>query len=205
MRDFIQILLLISFTETIAQDVTILDASNAYYLDGTELKNRNALLTDQKVEIKKKGHLGIRYGHWRIYLKQGVYNMDSAIMAQRQIREYIIDDSIYSILKTKELHDCEDTSIQCANPYKYLDPWYKDDRITKASSDTVVLKWENETNMRFYYVVLSNMWDEYIGIHTSDKNELILDLLAYKNERTIFYKVISEDCAASETKQIRIE
>jgi hypothetical protein len=116
MRDFIQILLLISFTETIAQDVTILDASNAYYLDGTELKNRNFLLTDQKVKIKKKGHLGIRYGHWRIHLRQGVYNMDSVIMAQRQIREYIIDDSVYSILKTKELHDCEDTRLNVQIP-----------------------------------------------------------------------------------------
>jgi hypothetical protein len=52
---------------------------------------------------------------------------------------------------------------------------------------------------------ISNMWGDYIGIQTTDKNELIIDLRPYKKEKFIHYKVISADCFESELKSIHIE
>lgn len=206
MRLIIYIFTLLGFTHTIAQQLTVVDTEKSSYLGGSKLREGITLSTDKQVKIRTGGYVRMKYRHWEICLTPGIYKLDSVVFAQRQRREYIVDDSVYSILEAMGLTNCQLKGIRCGNPYKYLNPSYKDERFVRALSDTVVLEWENEVNFAGpYYVVLFNIWEEYLDIHTTDKPELLLSLHPYKKQDGILFKVISADCFESDTRQIRIE
>lgn len=207
MRHIVFLLLIILFTETTAQQLTVLDSEATIYLKGRKIKKGDKISLSKKIKINHGGHLGLEYGRWSFYLKPGTYSMDSVFRGQIHSRQFIVDDSIYTILKTENLLKCQKTGIQCMDVNQLVNPNYKkkNNSIT-AISDSIVLKWDDRLEYDGnYYVVFTNLFGEFIYIDRTTKKEMDFNLRPFKNEKAIMYKVVSQDCIESDLMVIRIE
>ena len=167
-----------------ANEATEIEVYKDCKVNGQKLKKGEVLASGKKVKIKKDGELWFKYRRWGIYLKEGIYDPDSVVAAQKQRREYIIDDSVYTVLKSRGLDNCEMKGLRCGNPYAFGRRSPHDDTITTTSADSVVLTWEREADYAGgYLVVFSNLFDEYVGMASTDTNELILNLIPYRKEK----------------------
>lgn len=207
MRHILLILFIIPFFESTAQDVVAWGGEKVTYLKGSKIKEGDRINLHRKVKVNDKGHLIVKYGRWIFSLESGIYDMDSVIRGQRQRREFIVDDSIYAILKNRALLNCRKAGIQCLDVNQYLNPNHKrNDNKIVAKADRVALKWEDKADYKgFYYVVFSTMFDELVHLELTDKKELEVNVQLFKKEKLVMYKVISEDCIASDTMTIRVE
>lgn len=207
MRHILPILLLISFFESAGQDVVAWRSEGARYLKGRKIKGGDRIDLDRKVNIGDKGHMIVEYGRWTFSLEPGTYDMDSVVYGQRQRREFIVDDSIYTILKNHGLLNCRKAGIQCLDVNQYTNPNYKPkDNTIVVKTDRVVLKWEDRVDYTGrYFVVFSTIFDELTHLEVTDKKEMEFNVVPYKKEKLIMYKVISEDCIESDMMSIRVE
>jgi len=55
-----------------------------------------------------------------------------------------------------------------------------------------------------YYILITNLFGENLDIKVTSDNFLQLDLIPYKSEPAILYKVISEECRESKTNLIKM-
>jgi hypothetical protein len=200
-------LIIFSSAETLAQQVTVRDSRKATYLNGQRIKKGHEISTTESVRIAGGGHLGLTYGRLTFYLDPGTYDLDSVLQRQKMKREYIIDDSIYSVLKKENLLNCKKTGIQCVNCNALANPNHKrQDHSVVATGDSVTLRWDQHPDYKDnYYVVFSTMFEEYIHIQKTAKNELNFNILPFKREKAILYKVISKDCIESDWMLIHLE
>lgn len=206
-KHLVSILLILSFSEVLSQQLSVVDSKETFYLKGSKIKKGNHINKNKKIKINEGGQLGLAYNRWTFYLEPGTYDMDSVLNAQKHRKEYITDDSIYSILKKENLINCKKKGIQCRNVEEVLNPNYKrkDNTIT-AKGDSVLLQWDDrlEYNDK-YYVVFSTLFDELIHLEITDKREVKIDLKPLKKDEIIMYKVISKDCVESDFMAIKIE
>jgi hypothetical protein len=207
MRHLVFILLTFTLAETFAQQLTVVDSKETSYLKGRKIKKGDQVNKDKKVKIDQGGLLGLAYNRWTFYLDPGTYDMDSVLNGQKQRKEYIIDDSIYSILKKENLINCKKTGIQCRNVYEFLNPNYKrkDNTIT-FKGDSFLLQWDDRPDYNGdYYVVFSTMFDDLIHLEVTDKKEIQVNLRPLKKEKVLMCKVISKDCIESDLITLRME
>ncbi len=207
MRHILLILLIFPFFESTSQEVVAWGSEEATYLKGPKIKEGDKINLHRKVKVNDKGHLIVKYGRWTFTLESGTYNMDSVIRGQRQRREFIVDDSIYTFLENRGLLNCRKAGIQCLDVNQYLNPNYKPkDNTIVAKTDKIVLKWQDRTEYKGqYFIVFSTMFDELIHLEVADEKELEFDLLPFKKEKVIMYKVVAEDCIESDLMSIRLE
>jgi hypothetical protein len=207
MRHTIVILLVIAFFQSTAQEPVAWTTENVTYLKGRKIKKGDKIDLNRKVKVGDNGHLIVEYGRWTFSLEPGTYEMDSVIHGQQQRREFIVDDSIYTILKNHGLLNCRKAGIQCLDVNQYLNPNYKPrDNTIVARTDKIVLRWEDRAQYAGrYFIVFSTMFDELIHLEVTDAKELEFNVLPFKKEKLIIYKVISEDCIESDVMSIRVE
>lgn len=207
MRHIAFLLLIVLFTETTAQQLIVVDSEVTVYVKGRKIKKGDKIDVSKRIKINEGGHLGLEYGRWTFYLQPGTYSMDSVLQGQIHSRQFIVDDSIYSVLKNENLLSCKKSGIQCMDVNQLLNPNYKKkNNSIVATGDSVVLKWEYRPEYDgVYYVVFTTMFNEFVHLDKTIKKEIEFDLRPFKNEKAIMYKVVSKDCMESDLMVIRIE
>jgi hypothetical protein len=206
-KHLVSLLLIFSFSETLCQQLTVVNSKETFYMKGSKIKKGDHINKNKKIKINEGGQLGLAYNRWTFYLEPGTYDIDSVLNAQKQRKEYIIDDSIYSILKKENLINCKNTGIQCNNVSEIFNPNYnrKDNTLT-AKGDSVLLQWDDRSYYNDnYYIVFSNLFDELTHLEITNKREIKIDLKPLRKEKILMYKVISKDCFESDLMAIRIE
>jgi len=182
--------------------------SKGVVANGKKIRKGDKLSPFTKVNIDERGSLAIFFGRRLLTLNTGSHNLDSAISAEKNKREYIVDDSIFTVLKTKKLTGCR-TEFRCMT-CSARGPGYvrKDhDHTVTAVGDSVVLNWNFQSKFEGkYYVLVSAVFDDYLHLAETDQQALTLRLTpAMKSEQQLIFKVIREDCVESDMKLIQIE
>jgi hypothetical protein len=204
MRHIVLLLLLLFFSETLSQELTVADSKKATYLDGQIIQKGDTINTNGRIRIARRGKLGLRLGRSTFNLKRCNYDMDS-VLRQRITREYLIDDSIYSIMRNENVLDCKKTGFYCMTYRRLTNPNYRQaDHMVLATGDSVKLNWEERPDHKgVYYVVFATVFEDLIHIEITDKNALNFNLLPFKREKAILYKVVSKGCIESDWMLIR--
>jgi hypothetical protein len=207
MRHILCIFAILTFYPLTAQRLVVTNSQDAAYLKGRKLRAGDRIDLQKKVRVSAHGQLGLEYGRWTFYLKPGTYDMDSVLRGQKSCREFIVDDSIYSILTRENLLHCRKSGIQCMDVNALSNPNYKKhDNTIIAKGGSVRLKWDDRPEYKgSYYVVFSTMFDELIHMELTEHRELEVDLTPFQGEKFIIYKVISRDCIESDPMTIKIE
>jgi len=206
MRHILIISLIIYYSEATAQQLIVADSKESFYIKGRKIKKGEKIDFERKIKINDGGQLGLEYGRWTFYLNSGVYDMDSVLRGQKRRREFIVDDSIYTVLKKLDLLNCRKEGIQCMDVNKFLNPNRKNENTVLANGDSVVLKWDDRQDYKgLYYILFLTMFNEFIQLETTYNKELEINLLPFKSQKSILYKVISADCIESDLMLIRLE
>jgi hypothetical protein len=214
MKSILILILTFSSNGLIGQDLLVVKSKDTYYLNRQKVNPKDLVLPGTKIKIEKKGFLSINYkNRWTLYLRTGVHDIDSALRLELAKPEFKLQDSIYSILEKKGLHDCK-------FKYKYepiLDgPAHGVQRVDDikinrssrliTSADTIELIWTHPTDYsKNYYLIIMNMFSEYIGIMELKTNKVNLDLRPFKAKKKILYKLLAEDCRESSENMITME
>jgi hypothetical protein len=135
------ILFLFLTSSALAQQLKVSSCKNAFYANGGKLKKNQQIGHERKVEIKNGGELGISFARWYVFLGPGKYDIDSVIREQKKRKDYIIDDSIFSVLTENKLLACRQAGIQCRHPSLLK----KDDRTIQTTADSIALAWDFKT------------------------------------------------------------
>jgi hypothetical protein len=210
------LLLILTFLSygLIGQDLVVVKSKNAYYLNGQKIYPNDSLPSGSKIKVEKKGFVSVNYkNRLNLYLKIGVHDIDSALRFELARPEFKLHDSIYSILEKKGLHDCR-------FKYKYESihngPVHGVRRVDDikignsarliTSAETIELTWTHPTDYSDnYYLVIMNMFSEYIGIIELKTNKVNLNLVPFKAQKNILYKLLAGDCRESSENMITME
>ena len=204
------IFVLITYT-SFGQELNVDFAKGAYSSTGEKIRKGKALSRKSEVLIKKDGQLNLRYkNRWTIIVDPGKYDIDSLLKSELDNPDFRINDSIHNVLEGKGLKDCRfnyKTEQAGVHAHRNIDDIkIKIARNVLTSEDTLTIKWENPIPYRGeYYVILKNMFDDYIGLETTRSDEMMLNLKRYKKHIAFLYKIMAEDCRESETHIIRME
>jgi|GEM_PF-6322381 len=193
------------------QELKVDFARRAYHANGVKIKKGNELSRKEQVLIKEEGQLNIRYKErWTIIVKPGKYIIDSLVKSESDKPDFMINDSIHNILEAKGLNDCnfkyqqEQAGVHAHRNIDNIEINIPGNVLT--GEDTLTIRWKNPSPYRGeYYVVLTNMFDDYVGLEKTASEELVLNLKRYKKHVAVLYKITAEDCRESETYIIRIE
>jgi hypothetical protein len=195
-----------------SQDLIVRESRRAFYSNGKVVNIKDSIPPGTKVRIEKKGKLFIDYkNRWTLYFKTGMHNIDSALRIELAKPEFKKHDSIYSILDHKGLQECR-------FKYKYTevldngavhgtsrvdDIKISGENVLTAKSGTVALRWTHPLDYSGnYYVLVTDLFSQYIGLVETKASEVNLDLSPYMTEKRILLKIIAEDCRESYEKTV---
>ncbi len=190
-----------------SQKFAVKECSNAAFPGGLKISIGDKLNADEIVVIKKKGKLTLDFGGWPFSLYTGTHHLDSVLDEERKKDiGFKLHDSIYTVLAKAKLSDCDKIGIHCGNPYELLNPNYKKpNRVISTNADSVLLKWDDRPGFTGkYYPVVSSIFEDLIHLEVTNNLELSLNLLPFKKNGAILYKVISDDCTASDKFTIKM-
>lgn len=190
---------------TAAQPVKVESCKNAIYTKGGKVRKGQRFDPSKEIQIRADGELGMTIGRWCTHLGPGNYNIALVVDSLKKRREYILDDSIFSVLSKNKLLNCN-PGIQCRG--RGPSGTSNHDPTIRTRADSVTLSWESFHGpfVRKYYVVILNVFDEYLGLLQTEQKEITLHFTGLmKKEKNLVYKVISEDCFQSDAMLIVIE
>jgi hypothetical protein len=200
------ILFSVMFFESSGQQLTASRSKKVKYVDGRQIAVGDHIEHGNKVRIDKGGGLTLTYGRWMFHLKPGTYDIDSALDKELQKREFIVDDSIYSVLKNKNLLDCKTASVECMNCSSVFNPKQKKGNVVITKGDSVLLQWNDRPEYNGnYYIVFSTLFEDLLHLVVTDKKEIKISSKPLEKEKAVQYKIISEDCLASDSKILELE
>lgn len=206
----LHLILLLATHISFAQELRVTFARDAYYSSGKKIRANAELSSEQEVFVKKDGQLNIRFDDkWTMIVKAGKHLVDSVRKAGLDNRDFRISDSIYNVLKSKGLINCQflyQTEQAGVHAHRILDDIkVKLPRNLLTDRDTLTIRWENPIPYTGkYHVIVKNLFDEHVGLETTEAQEITLDLKRYK-DTVLSYKITTEDCRESEAQIIRIE
>lgn len=183
----------------------------SYYSNGKKIRKNADLSREREVFIEKDGQLNIRYrDRWTMIVKPGKHRIDSLLKSELDKPDFKINDSIYNVLEDKGLRNCKfNYQTEQAGVYGHHivdDIEIKMARNVSTSEDTLTIKWENPILYSGkYYVTITNLFHDYVGLETTEAMEMTLNLKPYKRHVGLLYKITAEDCRESQLYIIRIE
>jgi hypothetical protein len=207
--------LLFAITQlTIAQTFVISESKKCFSLDNKKLKTGDTLNINSVFSIEKNGKIVIQHpNQWQsIYSTPSKYRLDTLLAKLITTREYVIHDSIFNILKEKNIYHCDfPYKLICKPIFSGFSTSNADDikDQTKYTSETayssIKLEWTYPVEFKGkFYILVTNGFDEYIDIKVTTDKFIDLDLLPYRGQGIILYKVISEECRESDTNFIKV-
>jgi hypothetical protein len=206
MRIALIVAILVSgFSELYSQRLIAAKAKGAYYKGGEKLLSKKRVKTGTKIEIAEGGELWLEYGKWNFSLGSGTYDIDSVVNAS--VKFNLKKDSIYNILKSQNLLNCrEANALRClgAGPFDTK----KIEKLEISLTTPLELSWKREGFEDLYYVIITNIFDEYIYLESTRSSSTKIDLLKLKPNivsNAILCKIVSTSCEASNTLLIAIK
>lgn len=119
-------------------------------------------------------------------------------LAQKRAKKVqTVHDSIRHVLKTKGLLRCKviDTTY-CLNVSEIATTGKKSDPVPSRHIDeTWNLKWNISSEFEGpFYVVITNMFAEYVFLQSTDDDHLEVSLSRFSNEKLILCEIVSANC-----------
>jgi len=198
---------------TIAQSFVASDTKKCFSLDNKKIRNGDTLSIASGFSMEKNGKITLRHSNdWHSrYAFARKYKMDTLFTKLKLTKEYIRHDSIFNVLHENNIHRCD-------FPYKFICTPIFGGVATSLADDIEqvgnYITETNETNLKIewtypidyngrYFILISNMFDEYIDIKVTSDRHLNLNLIPYKELHAILYKVISDECRESRMNMIK--
>lgn len=214
LRSLIAGFMVVSALYSFAQNLVVSQCKNAFYRNGQAIEVNDSIPRNSIVHVGKRGSLTIRHrGHWSMHFKMGLHNIDSAWAIETARKEFLKHDSIWSVLNKRGLDECN-FSYRCE---EILDGAVHGQRRTDdiklsmeehviAGSDSVKIAWTYPISYSGeYYIVVMNLFEQYIGLTTTKSSEIEMNMRPFKTEKAVLLKVISEDCRESYAKLLQLK
>lgn len=203
MKPILIALTCLSVSIAAAQPAKVVSCKKASYTTGEKITKGQHLDHTKEIQILKGGKLRVVSGRRSGYLGPGQYNVDKIVSNQQFWRDHVLEDSIFSVLKKHKLLHCKNKIIQC---HRGGDSSTQKSSVITTKEDSVTLQWDDAPgHSSKYYVVVMNVYEEYLQLIQTDKREATLNLTGLKMYNTVIYKVITEDCYESEVMCIRMQ
>jgi hypothetical protein len=134
------------------------------------------------------------------------YNVGSIFDSIKATREYTTHDSIYNVLKANGIYQCEFPYLLKCKPIfggvatSLADMIHgKNDIHTETSDSSIRIEWTHPGEYTGqYYILVSNLFEDYVDLKVTSTNFIDLNLIPYRSQNAIAYKVISEECRESD-------
>jgi hypothetical protein len=198
---------------TIAQTFVVDEAKKCFSFDNKKIRNGDTLDITSGFSIEKNGKITIRhandwYSRYTIPMK---YKIDTLFTKLTLTKEYVTHDSIFNVLQQNNIHHCE-------FPYKFIckpifggvatsladDIKQEGNYIIETNETNLKIEWTYPTEYKGrYFILISNMFDEYIDVKVTSDSYFNLDLMPYKPQHAILYKVVSDECRESRMNLIK--
>lgn len=190
--------------QSYCQEGIITYCKKCYETSGKKLVRNLPLPSGAQVVVKRNGSFGVSFGHtWIADIKgAGRYSIDSIQLITVRIRDR--DDSIYMELLKRGLGRCNFKYLYTLAPGSYnghveLGHIELGNHRTYAVDSVVRITWKHpEVYTGEYVVVIMNLWEEYEAIYTTSNSYLDLPTSIFSKDTALMYRVISEECRASE-------
>jgi hypothetical protein len=211
------VLLFVATHYSIAQQFVVIQSNNSKYDNGFRIKARDTLQADTRMNIENGGIVSVRHPNWFVtrFTKPGSYQMDFYLDKIVENPNYLKHDSLYNFLRGYGMDDCI-LGAKVSNSLKLSASKEKrtDSRLTmkgqsSISTDKSVHKLEWSMAGKYtgnYFVVVSNMFDDYLDeIMVIKKRKIALDLNKYPKESALVIKIYSQDCSQANLVIKRVE
>jgi len=208
----ILIILFITTHLTIAQIFIVSESKKCFTSDNKKLKKGDTLIINSVFSIERKGKLTIRHPNqwYSSYSTPSKYSLDTLFAKLMSTREYITHDSIFNVLKEKNISQCDFPYKLICKPIfggyatSYADNIKQETNFrVETTEPSIKIEWNYPVNYKgSYYILITNMFEDYIDIKVTTDNFIDLNLIPYKRQSAILYKVISEECRESDTNLI---
>jgi hypothetical protein len=205
-------LIFITTQLTIAQIFVVSESKKCYSSDNKKIKKGDTLYMNSVFSIEKNGKLMIRHPNqwYSAYSTPSKYRLDTLFAKLMTNREYMTHDSIFNILKEKNIYKCDFPYKLICKPIfggyatSYADNIKQDTNFRIETTEPLIkIGWNYPIEYKgSYYILVTNMFEDYIDIKMTKDNFIDLNLIPYKRQGAILYKVISEECRESDTNVI---
>ncbi|HYG02363.1 MAG TPA: hypothetical protein VD927_07945 [Chryseosolibacter sp.] len=197
-----------------AQALVVSSSKKTFYLNGEKIKTGDTLDLRRPVIIKQKGTLQYAFPNkWSSHTnKPDTYRLDTMMASIMSTKEYILHDSIFNILKSRNLHDCHfNYHFTCkTTPGGHAcdfadDIKIENDQVIRTNADSVPVSWKFPVAYGGnYFMVISDMFDNYLALTVTSDTKIDLDLRPHKKQPLILYYIISEECRESSGHAIKM-
>lgn len=191
----------------IAQAFVVSESKKCFTSDNKKLKEGDTLFMNSVFSIEKNGKLMIRHPNqwYSAYSTPSKYRLDTLLAKLVTTKEYMTHDSIFNILKEKNINQCDFPYKLICKPIfggyatSYADNIRQETNFRiETTEPSIKIEWNSPVEYKgSYFILVTNIFDDYIDIKVTRDNFIDLDLIRYKRHNAILYKVISEECRES--------
>ena len=201
--------LLIKTQLTVGQIFVVSESKKCFSWDNKKLRTGDTLDIKSGFIVKQNGKLIIRHPNqwYSTYDAPSKYKLDTIYLKLKTTKEYITHDSIFAILKEKNIYHCDFhykfvcKKILGGYATSYADNIKQENNYRiETTEPQIKIEWNYPVEYKgIYYVLVTNIFEDYIDLKVTNNNFLDLNLVHYKRQGAIIYKVISEECRESDT------
>jgi len=211
------LILLLGSELTIGQTFTVSEVRKCTYVNGGRIKKGDTLSLQSKFTIQKSGEIELVFiDQWSFRRNNvGNYAMDTIYSNLKRLKNFRTIDSIYQVLRDNRIADCKFNYKYTSKSKRLTDGslvrWSDTDDIKVKSNERietmdsiVLIEWDYPIDYSGkYFLLLTNMFNDYIDIVATSDKSIKLDLGKYRGiHQLIMYKVISEECRESNNSHV---